>query len=386
MRIRQKRRQADALGRLLLLVGVFVLLGALLLGGGLVFGRLGQVQAAAGEADADLNPLQRAALTLYLALYADDVLQPAGADATPQAFTIAPGETADAVGARLAEAGLVRDARLLTFYLRYSGLDQSVEAGDFILRQTMNIPEVARALTDAAAREISVRLPEGWRREQIAEALAADPRLNIPAEDWLTLTGPDTAAAAGFGLAADLPPGATLEGFLYPDTYLVRPGASARDVLTKALAAFEKQVTPDLRTTLSTRRLTLYQAVIIASLIEREAVLDEERPVIASVILNRLAIGQPLQIDATTQYGLAAAGNWWPRVAGLDLSAVDHPFNTYRIPALPPAPISNVRAASLRAVAEAPATTYYYYRAACDGSGRHNFAHTYDEHLANACP
>jgi UPF0755 protein len=115
-------------------------------------------------------------------------------------------------------------------------------------------------------------------------------------------------------------------------------------------------------------------------------VLDEERPVIASVIFNRLAIGQPLQIDATVQYAIAQPENWWPGVAGLDFRTIANPYNTYIITGLPPAPISNVRAASLQAVAKPVATDYYYYRAACDGSGRHNFSRTFDEHLANACP
>ncbi len=382
MRIRQKRRQVEALATFVALVA---LVSGVVLGGGWVLGRLSQLQSVIGQAAPDLNPLQRFALAAYLALHADDLTRPAGADATPRPFIVALGETAEEVAQRLAEAQLISDARLLTFYLRYTGLDQNIEAGDFILRQTMTTLEIARALTNASAREITVRIPEGWRREQIAELLATNPQLNITADEWLALTGPGAPPLGSYRLYAELPPGASLEGYLSPETYLVRPRAGARDVLAKMLTHFDDQVTAELRARLAARGLTLHQAVIIASLIEREAVVEDERPLIASVIFNRLAIGQPLEIDASVQYALATPENWWPPVAGLDLRAVDSPFNTYRVAGLPAGPISNVRASSLQAVANPAQTGYYFYRAACDGSGRHNFAQTYEEHLANAC-
>ncbi|MCS6911547.1 MAG: endolytic transglycosylase MltG, partial [Anaerolineales bacterium] len=174
--------------------------------------------------------------------------------------------------------------------------------------------------------------------------LATNPNLDITAEDWLALTGPGAPPLGPYALYADLPPGASLEGYLFPETYLVWPHSSARDVLAKMLAQFDAQITPELRAQLAARGLTLHQAVIIASLIEREAVIEDERPIIASVIFNRLAAGQPLEIDASVQYALGAPGNWWPPLAGLDLRSVDSPFNTYRVSGLPAGPISNVRA------------------------------------------
>lgn len=383
MRIRQKRRRADALAIFLLAA---LGLCALIAGGAYIAAQLSQADDRLGQPASDLNAVERLALTVYLTSRAADLTTPAGADAAPRGFSVAPGETAAAVAGRLADQGLVNDARLLDFYLRYAGLDDDVEAGDFILRQTMTIPEVARALTDAAAREIAVRLPEGWRREQIAEALAANPNLNITADAWLGLTGPDGRRPGAFGFYADLPPGASLEGFLMPDTYLLRPGASAPDLLEKALAAFDAVVTPEYRAGLSARGLTLYQAVIIASLIEREAAVDDERPLIASVILNRLAVGQALEIDATVQYAVGTPANWWPPVQGLDFRVIASPFNTYYITGLPAGPIASPGRRSLQAVVDAAVTDYLYYRALCDGSRRHAFARTYEEHLANACP
>jgi UPF0755 protein len=233
---------------------------------------------------------------------------------------------------------------------------------------------------------VAVRVAEGWRREQIAFYLAAEPALGVSADEWLRLTGPGAPAVGLYGLYNDVPAGASLEGFLLPDTYLLQPGADALTVVEKVLAAMDAFLTPAYRSAVGARGLTVHQAVTIASLIEREAAVDEERPIIASVILNRLAIGQALEIDATVKYAIGQSGNWWPPVAGLDFRAITSPYNTYYIQGLPAGPIANPSRKSLQAVAEAAQTDYYYYRALCDGSRRHAFARTYEEHLANACP
>jgi UPF0755 protein len=274
---------------------------------------------------------------------------------------------------------------LLTYYQRYLGLDNQVEAGDFILRQTMTTPEVARALTDALAREVVVRVTEGWRLEQIAEALALHPALADRSDEFVLLAGPNSPRANSFAFLGGLSPGASLEGYLFPDTYLLRPDASATDILTKLLSNFEARLPAGYQEQVAARGLTLHQAITVASLIEREAVVGDERPLIASVIYNRLAIGQLLEIDAAVQYALGAPGDWWPRLAGLDLRIIVSPYNTYAVPGLPPGPIANPGLESILAAANPAATDYYYYRALCDGSGRHAFAVTYEEHLANAC-
>jgi UPF0755 protein len=383
MRIRQKRRRADALAVFVLAV---LVVGCLVIAGAYAAARLDQAAAALGRPAGDLGPVERAFLTVYLTIRAEDLIASGGTDNTPRQFAVAAGDSAEAVAQRLAAAGLVQDAQLLEYYLRYAGLDQHIEAGDFILRQTMTVPQVAQALTNATAREVAVRVAEGWRREQIAFQLAAEPNLSFSADEWLRLTGPGAPAIGTYAVYGEVPPGATLEGFLLPDTYLLRPGARALDLLTKVLAAADAILTPDYRAAVAARGLTVYQAVIIASLIEREAAVDEERPLIASVILNRLAVGQALEIDATVQYALGTPDNWWPSVTGLDFRSIANAYNTYYVAGLPAGPIANPSRKSLQAVADAAQTDYFYYRALCDGSRRHAFARTYEEHLANACP
>jgi UPF0755 protein len=280
----------------------------------------------------------------------------------------------------------VHNPQLLIYYMQFLGIDDQVEAGDFILRQTMTTREVAAALTDARSREVQLRVVEGWRREQIAEALAASPSFAGVAADFLALTNQTSPRAGAYPFLSDLGPGASLEGFLFPDTYLVRPTASAADILDKMLSNFEARLPAGYRAQVSARGLTLYQAITVASLIEREAVVDDERPLIASVIYNRLAAGQRLEIDATAQYVLGKPGDWWPRLDDLDLRVINSPYNTYVVEGLPPGPVANPGLSSIAAAANPAVTDYLYYRAKCDGSGRHAFAATYDEHLLNACP
>lgn len=383
MSIREKRRRANLAAQFFLLL---LALAALLVGGFLVFAYLsGATERALGPGAEDLNPAERAVLLGYLTARAGDLNQPAGPDGAAVLFSVAAGETAGAVAEELASLGLVVDAQLLTYYLRYEGLDGQVEAGDFILRQTMTIPEVALALTDASAREAWLRVTEGWRREQIAAALAKQGVFAGVADEFALLTGPNSPRAPSYSFLAGLPPGAPLEGYLFPDTYLLHPDASASDVIDKMLANFQARLPTNYEAQAASMGLTLHQAVTVASLIEREAVVDDERPIIASVIYNRLTIGQWLEIDATVQYALGTEGDWWPRLEGLDLRSVTSPYNTYAGAGLPPGPIANPGLASLLAAAQPAQTNYYFYRALCDGSGRHAFAVTFEQHVANAC-
>lgn len=381
-RFRQRRRRVDLAALFLLSICFIGAMGAV---GVTVWVRARAALSQLGPADARLNPIERFILTVYLSTNFSSLTTSAGDDATPVTFSVPAGATAAQVTQALATAKLVENAQLLNLYLRYRGQDDAIEAGDFILRQTMTPLEIATALTDAAARDVRVLVIEGWRLEQVGESIATNAQLSVAYADFIALAGPNAARPLNYAVLQEIPPSASLEGFLFPDTYIVHPSADAKDLIGRMLANFESHVPDDYRANIARRGLTLYQAVTIASLIEREAVQDDERPVIASVILNRLVIGQPLQIDATVQYIIATSDNWWPPVVGLDFRAIEDPYNTYFVTGLPAGPIANPRAASLLAVASPADTNYLYYRARCDGSGRHNFAATYEEHLANAC-
>lgn len=382
MRIRENRRRADHVGRFFIFmfaIGAFVAVSLV------VLIRLGTAARAIGPAAEDLNPLEEFLLSTYLSAHAADLAAPAGTDAIPIMFTVQPGVSAAEVSTQLAALGLVRDARLLNFYLRYAGLDNHIEAGEFALNQTQTVPDIAAALTNVRERQVAARFFEGWRLEQIAAALSSYPSLNTSSQEFVTLAGPNV-PHTGYTFSGDIPQGASLEGFLFPDTYLFRPGATTTDVIRTLLTNFESKLPASYRAQVAAHGLNLYQAITLASLIEREAIVDDERPLIASVIYNRLVIGQPLEIDATVQYAIATPDNWWPGVNGLDFRTIASDYNTYYITGLPRGPIANPGLASILAAASPADTNYLYYRARCDGSGRHNFAVTYEEHLANACP
>lgn len=341
------------------------------------------------EGQQTLGGIEGIVLGAYLRVRQGDLQQPAGDDDTPLDFTVEPGESIASIASRLQQAGLIRDAGLFRNYVRYMGLDAGIQAGHFTLRKTMTIPEIAKALGYAAADELVFRIIEGWRLEQIAEAISATLKpagAQIDPQEFLTLA---RTGAFDYDFLQDRPAGATLEGFLFPDTYRLDRGTTARALIEKMLANFGARVTPELRQGIAQQGLNLYQGVIIASIVEREAVIPEERPLIASVYLNRLKIGMKLDADPTVQYALGYqkdTGEWWKRPLLLADLEMDSPYNTYRHPGLPPGPIANPGLDAIRAVAHPAETDFLYFQADCDGSGRHRFARTIEEHFANNCP
>lgn len=318
----------------------------------------------------------------YLDANAGELERPAGRDDSPVVFTIEPGETVAEIADRLEEEGLVSDAQLFRRYAQYHSLDAGIEAGEFTLRQTMTIPEIAQSLQRGLRPEQVVTIQEGLRLEQVAAVVAE--QTSIPQDEFLTLvtTGWREENLA-FDFLTHVPPTATLEGFLFPETYLLPEDATAGDLLSRMLETFAQRVTPELRAAAADRGLSLYELITLASIVEREAVLDEERPLIAGVYHNRLESGWLLSACPTVQYGLGDASDWWPALAVKDLE-LESPYNTYRNPGLPPGPICGPGLASIQASAYPSDTTYYFFLVDCTSNdGSHLFAETEEEHLSN---
>jgi UPF0755 protein len=180
-----------------------------------------------------------------------------------------------------------------------------------------------------------------------------------------------------------------LEGFFLPGSYKLLRVSSAKEMIESIITASWAQITPELKAAFQKNGLNLEQAFTLASLVQREAMIVDEMPQIASVFYNRLGIGMKLDSDPTVQYALgydAALGKWWKSPLSLDDLQVASPYNTYLNPQLPPGPICNPSIAALKSVAFPAQTPYYYFRARCDGSGLHTFAITFEEHQNNACP
>jgi UPF0755 protein len=337
-----------------------------------------------GPADTHLDLPQRVVLSAYLTLRAPELNAPSGTAGDSITLDVKPGMTASEVVDSLVAQGIVQDGQLLRLYLRYRGLDRGVQAGRYQLDGSMSLRQIAAALQSASAQTTQVTIPEGWRREQIAAALG-ESGLDISSDTFMRAT---QLTPNGYSFSSQVPAGGSLEGFLFPDTYLFEPGTNTVDAVQAMLENFDKRVTPEIRSGFAAQGLTLYQAVSLASIVEREAVVPDERPEIASVFLNRLAQGLKLDADPTVQYalGMQPDGSWWKTTLTAADLTLDDPYNTYVYTGLPPGPICNPGLASLEAVAHPDTTPYLYFRAACDGSGRHLFAETYEQHLQNACP
>jgi UPF0755 protein len=337
-----------------------------------------------GRVSSNLTLTQQIFFPFELFFNRDVLTSPLDTVGEDQQFEIGQGESVPMICLRLESAGLIADAELFRTYLIYTGLDRQIQAGEYQLNPMMSPVQIAAELLDATPKDAVVNILPGWRIEEVAENVAAS-GLNISAGEFI-----EEAYSPSSELFTILPVESvsSLEGFLYPGAYVFPREADLDTVLARMLTEFSENVESTLMDGFQRQGLSLYEAVTLASIVEKEAVLDEEKPLIASVFFNRLSQGMRLETDPTVQYALGYQtdiASWWKSpLTGGDL-AIDSPYNTYIYFGLTPTPICNPDLNSLRAVAFPAETPYFYFRSACDGSGRHNFAITYEEHLDNAC-
>ena len=369
-------------GLILYLVALLVIL--ILLGGAILLGwryLLGTEKASESNTiSVEMSSLERSLLGFYLGFRQEEIESPASDDSTSILFTVTPGETAATIATRLERAGLVRDARLFRLLVRYRGVDAQLEAGDYQLRPNMSLEEIVNALQSGHPSEVTITIPEGWRAEEIAEML--EERELVKAEEFLR-----TAREGEFEywFLSDRPEGVSLEGYLFPDTYGIPPDFEADQIIDMMLADFGCRFTPKMHREAARQGMSIHEVLTVASLVEREARIPEERPLIASVYLNRLEAGWLLESDATAQYALGyqeGTGQWWKSPISLEeMTQIDSLYNTYLYPGLPPGPICNPGLASIQAVINPAETNYMFLYHKGDGS--HAFAETYEEHLEN---
>lgn len=274
-------------------------------------------------------------------------------------FVVKKGEGVRSIADRLKNEGLIRSPLGFFVAVRMARLATKIQAGDFRLSPSMSALEVAEGLTHGTI-DSWVTLPEGWRNGEVAMRLFQD--LGLPKVDFLTIAK---------------------EGYVFPDTYLVPKEASVESVIAIFNKNFTSKVTEDFASEINSSKYTLDQILTLASIVEREARFSEDRPKVASVLLNRLELGMPLQADATLQYIKGYdenTGKWWSPTLSSDKD-LDSPYNTYKNVGLPPGPIANPGLSAIKAVLNPAETDYLYYVSEADGTT--HFAQIYDEHLQN---
>ncbi|GAB4026130.1 MAG: endolytic transglycosylase MltG [Candidatus Microgenomates bacterium] len=262
-------------------------------------------------------------------------------------LTIPPGSSVLKIGQILYDNNLIRSPRVFQIFVRLNNI--SLQAGDYNLSPA-RLPLLAQSLTTGRKDEVRITIPEGYRREQIAELLAS--KLGINSEEFVARTD-------------------ELEGYLFPDTYSFAKNSTPAEIIQRLQSNFEVKA----------RNLNLTREdIILASIVEREALTPAEKPVVAGILKNRLTDGWALEVDATIQYIMGKPGDWWPTPLLGDRKRKS-PYNTYINRGLPPGPISNPGLVSLEAVKNPETTNYYFYLH--DKNGGIHYAATNAEHEAN---
>ncbi len=306
---------------------------------------------------------------------------PAATAGEPIAIEIAEGDGPSEIASQLEQRGVIDSDKRFRVLISLMGYDRLLQSGEYEFQPGTPALEVIYRLRSGLVSTKTVTVIEGWRLEEIADAVAAQ---GVAREEFV-------AAASRidypYPFLAGIPAGGDLEGYLYPATYTIRSSDTGESVVLKMLDAFQQNVPAGIGEQAAARELTAHDVVTLASIIQREAQLAEDKPLMAQVFESRLLLGMTLDADPTVQYAVSedpasvAEFGYWKAGLTLDDLAYDSPYNTYQYFGLPPGPISNPAVDTMLAVVQPADTNYLYFVARPDGS--HVFAETYEEHLAN---
>ena len=300
----------------------------------------------------------------------DTVIEQPNSDSSDKiSFEIASGETVDSIVQKLVDQGILKEkwANYFRIYLKLNDISQRIQAGTYVMPKNLSITEIAETIQQARGLDIWITIPEGLRKDEIAEILAKEfteeGNINFVKEDFLTLTTDDTfISSLGFSYTLK-----NLEGYLYPDKYAFSNTATTEEVLKIFLDNFKKKVGTE----------DSYEDLIIASMVEREGYTSSDRPMIADIIKRRLKEGWLLQIDATLLY---PEKDWKHIITDIDKKK-DNLYNTYKYAGLPPTPICNPGLEAINATRNPQSNNFYFY--IHDKDGNVHYAETLAEHNRN---
>ncbi|NLP29677.1 MAG: endolytic transglycosylase MltG [Clostridiales bacterium] len=294
-------------------------------------------------------------------------------DETIIAITIPSGTSTQRIGDILESHGVIANSRFFKLKAKLDKLDGRFKAGDYYLSPSMDMDEIMQIIQTGTENTLRFTIPEGYDIKRTADVLQSNGLINT--EEFLKVVKDGD---FDYWFLTDTPKGPNrLEGYLYPETYEVFATATERDIIDKMLSQFNKLFTEDHYERANELGMSINEVITLASIIEREAVVPEDRPIISGVFHNRLKIGMKLQSCATVQYILGEQKT----ILTTEDTQIDSPYNTYIIEGLPPHPICSPRIESINAALWPTETDYLYFLAKGDGS--HVFSKTYEEHLRN---
>lgn len=276
-------------------------------------------------------------------------------------FVIAKGESLDSIINKLSGEDLIRNRLVFFLIVKRLGIEKQIQAGDFRLSKSMNAFDIANNLTHGTV-DVWVTVPEGLRKEEIAEIMSK--KFDISETEFNEVA---------------------MEGYLFPDTYLIPKSPTVKQIVDIMRANYESKYTSDIDKAAGKNNLTEREVLILGSIVEKETKFDEDRGPVADVLLRRYREKYPLEVDVTIQYALGYQKDekrWWKSVITYDDLEVDSPYNNYKRIGLPPTPICNPGIAAIRAAANANENTPYKYYLA-DSKGKIHLARTFEGHQEN---
>ncbi|MET3940321.1 UPF0755 protein [Paenibacillus sp. PvP094] len=313
-----------------------------------------------------------------------NMMRPVSDSAEPVVFEIKSGSGTSQIADQLEQEGLIRSGLAFKGYLKWKNQGSSFMAGTYSMKPGVSYDEIITKLNSGEVvpeEMVKFTIPEGYTVLQMADKLSAEGV--VEREEFIKLA--NDPSSFDVDIIKDIPVDEelryALEGYLFPETYELKKGSSTHDVMQRMLEEFQTKINtiPDLDSKLKARNLSLHELLTIASLVEREVVVDEERALVAGVIDNRIKQDMKLEIDATVQYLLDKPK---ARLLFKDLK-VQSPYNSYLNKGLPPGPIASPSLESIEAALAPEASDYLFYVTKKDGSSGHLFAKTYKEHQQN---
>ena len=361
----------------------YLTIGILVIGAGIgliiIQSKIRQTESKLGPASETLTAPQKLRLVLQCAKKLEQFDLPYNSQSGKFVLEITEQESVSSVINKIAQ-GLNSDPELLRLYWVYTGADRMVRPGRYALSGKQSVRQITDAVIAAEKSLVQFAFFSGMRLEEIAELIE---------QTGFTFSGADFLNAAKHYDPAIHPTGGTsLEGYFVPGTYEMSRSISLDNFLMNFVQVFNRKVKEPYEEIFLSNGLTLREAVILSSMIAREAMSDSEYGLIASVFYNRIASGMKFESDPTAQYAIgwdANSASWWKTPLTLADISINSEYNTYVINGFPPGPICNPDLSIYRAAAFPEQTDYYYFRARCDNTPYHNFSKTYEEHVSNAC-